>query len=145
QRIQVLPSAFSGVDGRARRIVGSRIVYARSDRAGPKLAQALRRHGKSVLDLPVYRVVQRPSRVLRLPVHPAAVVVLSPSAWSSLSPVTRAWARSLSRFPVPFMTLGPKTADFLRRQGIGPVSHPPRPSAQSFTTHLLQRVRLAAH
>ncbi len=64
-----------------------RVVYPRSDRAGPSLARRLRRHGHTVLDLVAYRVapVVRPTRPMAERLRRArCVLVTSPSALSYL-------------------------------------------------------------
>ena len=81
-----------------------RIVYPRSDRAGPSVAQELARAGHTVLDLVAYHVrpIRRPGRATAERVRLAdRVLVTSPSALASLR-----------------QSLGSVEFDRLRRRGV---------------------------
>ena len=97
-----------------------RIVYARSDRAGPGLAQALRREGHTVLDLVAYRLVPGPrlsrpaqDKLLRAD----RVLTTSPSALSYLARALRPESFVRLRRRRTIVVLGPKSARSARGHG----------------------------
>lgn len=114
------PMGERGVVGALDRQRARRVVYPRSDRAGPRLSQQLRSQGHTVLDLVAYRIVPRavPRRALARLSTPFTLVVSSPSALSELR--RRMGVRQFARFrrmarPLVF---GPKTARALRGHGL---------------------------
>ena len=123
-----------------------RILYLRSDQAGPSLARALRGRGHRVTDVVVYRVEARSSlrekdrRRIR---NAAVLVATSSSAITGLrrgigSPTFRSLARS-----TPMVVLGPQTARRARALGFRSVSVAPGTGAQRFTRHLLRELNHA--
>ena len=95
-----------------------RIVYPRSDRAGPSLSRRLTRQGHSVLDLVAYRVgspAASSQRVAARLQRADRVLVTSPSALSFLR---RTLGPSGMRSLCPVVVLGPRSARAARGHGI---------------------------
>lgn len=120
-----------------------RLLYPRSDRAGPELARRLRRHGHRIVEVVAYRH-ERPGRAnerdRRWAQRADLIVVTSPSAWDGLR---RALGRSgieALRRSARWVALGPTTARCLRAAGIRAPSVAPGSSAQRFTPFLLGRL-----
>ncbi len=128
------------IAGRLRHRPPLRIVYPRSDRAGPGLAATLRRQGHTVLDLVAYRVlpVGPVSRSARWNLARAdRLVVTSPSALSYLRRAldTRSF-RALQRRRT-LVVLGEKSARSARGHGFRDVRVAPSLSDASFRDFLL--------
>lgn len=121
-----------------------RILYLRSDAAGPRLARALRRNGHRVLDVVVYRLTA-PSALTARDRHRLAsadlLVVTSPSGLSTLR-------RRLSRSEFVRLTrssrlvvLGERSRRAAAGHGFRQTSVAPTSTAQRFTRHLLRELR----
>jgi uroporphyrinogen-III synthase len=121
-----------------------KILYFRSDLAGPRLARALRRRGHRVVDLVVYRLRTRSrisARSRRDLTRAHLIVATSPSGLGSLrrsvgAPTFARLARN-SRLVV----LGPRSARAARRLGFQHTSVAPSTTAQRLTRHLLRELR----
>lgn len=129
-----------------RRAPPRRVLYFRSDRAGPGLARALRKQGHRVQDRVVYRL--RPTRELTRSDREALtrarlLVVTSPSGltelrrWLGPGPFAR-----LARH-VPVVLLGDRSYRAAVRSGFRRASRAPYPTGQRFTRHVLGEVRHA--
>jgi len=123
-----------------------RVVYFRSDLAGPRLARALRDRGHRVIDLVVYRLETPPALATRARdgLRTAdLLVVTSPSGLSNLrrrlDPVT------FSRLArnTPLVVLGERSRRAARGHGFRHTSVAPSTTAQRFTLHLLRELRHA--
>jgi uroporphyrinogen-III synthase len=149
RRVGLLPS-YSARTGGSRSVLehlaslpARRVLYPRSDRAGPRLARALAGHGHRVLDLPVYRVraaVSAPVAWSRLLLRADLIVFTSPSAMSHLRrslPVTT--FHDLRRRP-HLVVLGERSARAARGHGFAGVRVAPSTDAQRFTRFLLAEV-----
>lgn len=117
-----------------------RILYFRSDRAGPALGRALRRRGHRVLDPVVYRLgVPRaiPATEQRELAEARLLIVTSPSGFAELerrlSPPAFARLRRSARTVV----LGARSLHEARARGFTRLSVAPSTAAQRFTHHLL--------
>lgn len=118
-----------------------RVLYLRSDRAGPGLARELRRRGARVRERVVYRVrTGRPVRAAERRRLGAAVTwaVSSPSALDGFRTMLGAatFDRRIAR--VDCVALGPRTARALRAAGARRVAVA-RPSTQEGLTKLLAK------
>lgn len=140
-RVATSASLRRALRGRARRI-----VYPRSDRAGPGFARALRSDGHRVLDLVLYELRASPGLT---PVGRAALakasmlIVTSPSA---LSAGERAMGRTLAqrlRTQALLVTLGPRTRAAARARGYRRIALVPPAPVQRFTSDLLLAARHA--
>ncbi len=135
-----------GAEGIARAIAGSpplRLLYPRSDRAGPGLARRLRRAGHRVVEVIAYR--HRPARRAsdrdrRWAQRADLVVVTSPSAWEGLRRALGPGGIAALRRSARFVALGPTTARSLRAAGLRALTVAPGSSAQRFTRFLLRRL-----
>lgn len=139
--ITVAGTGSKGVLGAVGRPTGRRVLYLRSDRAGPGLARALRQRGARVID----RVLYRTREAGRLPAAAGrrlgsipVWVVSSPSAFSgfrrAIGPANyRTFAPRARSF-----ALGPRTARALRRAGLGRVAVPKQSTEEGFTKLLGQ-------
>ncbi len=136
-----------GIAGALARLRPRRILYFRSDRAGPDLARRLRRFGHRVDDTVVYRVVPRTrisSGEARAVLTSNVLAATSPSALTLLS--GSAIARRLAARPRParLVVLGPRTGSAARALGFRNVSVAPSPNPERFTRHLLRELEHAA-
>ena len=120
-----------------------RILYLRSDRAGPGLARALRGQGHIVRDVVVYRLVSLPP----LPVdsrraleRARLLVAASPSGIEHLrARIGRsAWRRLVAHVPV--VVLGARSAAAARRAGFPRVVVAPSTEPVRFTRLLLREL-----
>ena len=122
-----------------------RVVYFRSDIAGPTLARELRQRGHRVVDVVVYRSVRphRWSARARRALESADVLVAtSPSSLTFLRALGRAaFARLASA--TPLVVLGDRSRRSARRHGFRHISVAPSTTAQRFTRHLLRELRNA--
>lgn len=140
-----------GAEGIARalaRLRPRRILYLRSDRAGPALARRLRRSGHRVVDRVVYRVVPRgrvSSREARAVRDADALVASSPSALAVLSTptVARRFGKR-ERAAARLVVLGARTRATARARGFSNVSIAPSPNPERFTRFLLRELEHAA-
>lgn len=123
-----------------------RVLYLRSDAAGPRFARALRKQGHRVVDLVVYRV----AAAARLEPHDRRelwkadlLVATSPSALRNLRRgVDRRLFSRLSR-TIPLVALGGRTLRSARGHGFRHTSVAPSTAPQRFTRHLLRVLDLA--
>ena len=124
-----------------------RILYFRSDRAGPGLARDLRRRGHLVLDRVVYRLGtlrSLPTRDREILTQANLVVATSPSGLEALrSRMGRAAFARVSR-NVPLVVLGHRSRRAALDFGFRTVSVAPSTNAQRFTYYILQELRRAA-
>ncbi len=121
-----------------------RIVYLRSDLAGPGLTRALRRAKHRVVDVVVYRVEMPPpltARERREITTADLLVVTSPSGIADL-------AYRLGRTPfsrlvraTPLVVLGERSRRAARRRHFRKVTIAPSTTPQRFTRHLLRELR----
>ncbi|MGA8604925.1 MAG: uroporphyrinogen-III synthase [Thermoplasmata archaeon] len=129
-----------------RRMPTRRVVYFRSDVAGPQLARMLRSQGHRVVDLVVYRLETPPrltDRARRGLSRAALLVVTSPSGLSNLrSRLGRTTFSRLSR-TARLVVLGERSRRAARGHGFRHVSVAPSTTAQRFTRHLLRELRNA--
>ncbi|HTT72534.1 MAG TPA: uroporphyrinogen-III synthase [Thermoplasmata archaeon] len=121
-----------------------RVVYLRSDAAGPELARLLRRRGHRVLDLVVYRL-EAPSRLTGPARHALAaadlVVVTSPSGLASLRRrVGRPTFVRLAR-TARLVVLGDRSRRAARIHGFRHIAVAPSTVGQRFTRYLLRELR----
>lgn len=122
------------------------VVYFRSDRAGPRLARALRDEGHRVVDVVVYRL----SSADRLTVGDRRelsvadlLVATSPSGLSNLRRrIDRPTFSRLAR-SVPLVVLGERSRRAARGHGFRLTSLAPSTTAQRFTRHLLRELHHA--
>jgi uroporphyrinogen-III synthase len=128
------------------RVPPRRVVYFRSDLAGPQLARTLRTQGHRVLDLTVYRI-ETPPRLTdrdRDQLSRADLLIAtSPSSLSSLrrrldAPTFLRLARTTH-----LVVLGQRTQRAARGHGFRHTSVVPAATAQRFTRHLLRELRNA--
>lgn len=120
-----------------------RIVYFRSDRAGPTLARSLRQAGHAVLDLTVYRL--GPSRRLtaraRRDLREAQVlVVTSPSGLRELRRRLGRLAFSRVSRSATLVVLGERSRRSARRFGFRRTSVAPATAPYRFSRHLLREL-----
>lgn len=123
-----------------------RVLYLRSDRAGPGLARSLRRRGHRVLDRVVYRLgTPRPlaARNQAVLMQADLLVVTSPSGLEALR--SRVGAAAFSRLArgVPLVVLGDRSRKAALGLGFRAVSVAPATTAQRFTYYILQELRHA--
>jgi len=123
-----------------------RVVYFRSDFAGPRLARALRGQGHRVVDLVVYRLETPPpltARTRRELSTAGLLVATSPSGLSGLRRrLDRATFSRLTR-TVHLVVLGERSRRAARGHGFRDISVVPSTTAQRFTHHLLRELRNA--
>lgn len=120
-----------------------RIVYPRSDRAGPGLARELRRQGHEVLDLVAYRVrpVAPATRQMRTRLLRAdRILVTSPSALSYLRHILDPSSFRLLRRQGGLVVLGEKSARAARGHGFRGVRVAPGVSDQTVQEVLLMEL-----
>lgn len=118
-----------------------RIVYPRSERAGPELGRQLRGMGHRVLDLVSYRLVpgRRLSRAEQAALRRAsALVVTSPSAVSHLRRMVDRATFDALRSSVPVIAVGEQTCRAVRGHGFSGVRRSSNTSAQALTDSLLR-------
>ncbi len=120
-----------------------RILYLRSDRAGPDLARALRARGHIVYDVVAYRLVRLPP--LRAPLRQALerarlLVAASPSGIEHLRARMErpAWRRLVA--DVPVVVLGDRSAKAARRAGFERIVVAPSTEPVRFTRLLLREL-----
>jgi uroporphyrinogen-III synthase len=123
-----------------------RVVYFRSDVAGPDLARALRRQGHRVRDVIVYRLEAPgplPGPARRALGRAALLIVTSPSGLSYLRARLDqpAFAR-LSR-TAHLVVLGDRSRKAARDHGFRHVSVAPATGGQRFSRYLLRELRYA--
>jgi uroporphyrinogen-III synthase len=121
-----------------------RILYFRSDRAGPGFARFLRRRGHHVADVVVYRLDSgsRVSARVRVVLQNANVwIATSPSALTVLRQAVGASAFSALRRSTRLVVLGEKSRAAAVAVGFGRVSVAPGTTTQRFTRHLLSVLR----
>lgn len=122
---------------------GRKIVYLRSDLAGPRLARALRRCGHTVVDVVVYRTgapsALAPSERKEL-LRGRLLVVTSPSGLSHLRAGLGAQDFGRVARTVPLVVLGERSRGAARRQRFRRVSVAPSTTPQRFTRHLLREL-----
>ena len=117
-------------------VAGRRVVYLRSDRAGPELARTLRARGARVLDRIVYRTrggsklaPRHRERVGAIPVW----VVSSPSALMGFRTMIGAGVFHRHRGSVHAFGIGARTARALRESGVRHVQAPNESTEEGFT------------
>lgn len=129
-----------------RRRAPRKVVYLRSDLAGPGLARALRAHRHRVTDVVVYRL-KTPSRLTaqerRALSSADLLVVTSPSGLTELR--RRLGSRTFVRLArtTPVVLLGARSERAARGHGFRHTSVIPPTRAQRFTHHLLRELRNA--
>jgi uroporphyrinogen-III synthase len=139
----------AGADGIVRALRQSparNLLYFRSDRAGPSLANELRRGGHRVTEIVAYRV--RPVAALtptqRREIREADVLVATSP--SSLSSVRRGLDRRTFdrvRSTARLVVLGERSLRAARGHGFRAVRVAPSTAAQGFTRYLLRELRHA--
>jgi uroporphyrinogen-III synthase len=121
-----------------------RVVYFRSDAAGPRLARALRGQGHSVLELVVYRLESPPrltGRARRTLSNADLLVVTSPSGLSYLRRrLNHPTFSRLSR-TAHLVVLGDRSRRAARDLGFRHTSVAPSTVGQRFTRYLLRELR----
>jgi uroporphyrinogen-III synthase len=130
----------SAVVASLRRTPSRRVVYFRSDVAGPGLARALRRQGHRVVDLVVYRLESPPrlsTRARRGLFRADLLVVTSPSGLMGLQ--SRLGRGALSRLArsAHLVVLGARSRKAALDLGFRNTSVAPSVTAQRFTHYLL--------
>lgn len=134
----------SAIAGALARTPPRRIVYFRSDVAGPRLARSLRAGGHQVVDLVVYRL-EAPPRLTALNREELRaadlLVVTSPSGLSYLR--RRLGRTSFARIArtCPLVVLGDRSRRAARAHGFRWTSVAPSITAQGFTHFLLGELR----
>lgn len=135
-----------GADGIARSMGPSparRIVYFRSDRAGDRLARALRRQGHRVVDLTVYRLdlpARMTERARRRLTRADLLVVTSPSGLVHLQrQLGRATFDHVAR-STPLVVLGERSMRAAQASGFVRTSVARSTRAPRFARHLLQEL-----
>ena len=123
-----------------------RVVYLRSDAAGPGLARVLRRQGHRVVD-PVVYSLRPPPRLTGTDRRELAradlLVVTSPSGLSGLQRrLDPAFFSRLTR-TTPLVVLGERSRRAADVLGFRQISVAPATTAQRFTRHLLRELRNA--
>ncbi len=123
-----------------------RLLYFRSDRAGPELARRLRRNGHRVTEAVVYRLGRSrpPSASTFAAIRDADLVVAaSPSAIDALARAAgSARLRPLAR-STALVVLGERSRAAARAHGFRRVSVAPSPNPERFTRHLLRELEHA--
>ena len=136
-----------GAEGIARALAHSpplRLLYPRSDRAGPELARRLRRSGHRVIEVIAYRhlrVGRASDRSRQWAERADLVIVTSPSAWEGLGRALGPAGIEALRRSAHWITLGPASARRLRADGVRSRTVAPGSPAQRFTPFLLRRPR----
>lgn len=132
----------SAVGTRSRR----RILYLRSDRAGPELARRLRRRGHVVIERVVYRLRPSPGWTAREKEGFARADLLVVTSPSGLAQTRRQLGRAvmgrLAR-TTRLVVLGPRSRRAAALLGFRRISVVAPTTAQRFTRHLLQELRHA--
>jgi uroporphyrinogen-III synthase len=124
-----------------------RVLYFRSDRAGPGLARRLRQQGHAVTDLVVYRLDDPPAlptearRALR---GADLLVAASPSSLSGLRRQLDRRTFLRLRRTARLVVLGERSKRAAQGHGFRRVSVAPSTTAQGFTRYLLRELRDAA-
>ena len=129
-------------------IAGVRVLYLRSDRAGPALARRLRAGGARVVDRVVYRTRPGPrlargrrERIGSIPVW----VVTSPSALAGLRYMLGRPTFDRYRGEVRAFAFGERTARSLRTSGVRQVRTPNESTEEGFTRLLEKALGDAPH
>ena len=123
-----------------------RVVYLRSDLAGPRLARALRDHGHRVVDLVVYRLEASfplTARARRQLSSADLLVTTSPSGLSYLRRRLDRMTFSRLARTTPLVVLGERSRRAALGHGFRRTSVAPSTTAQRFTLHLLREIRNA--
>ena len=123
-----------------------RVLYFRSDLAGPGLARRLRSQGHRVVDLVVYRLTSPAPLTSRDRQGLSRVDLLVVTSSSGLSDLRRRLGRStLSHLAggTPLVVLGNRSRRVARELGFRRISVAPSTTAQRFTRHLLRELRHA--
>jgi uroporphyrinogen-III synthase len=123
-----------------------RVLYFRSDRAGPALARQLRERGYRVAEVVAYRV-RAPSRLApeaRQKLSDAHLLVAtSPSSLSSLRRILGPTSFQRLRRRTRLVVLGERSRRAAQGHGFRQVAVAPYSSAQRFTRQLLRELRNA--
>ena len=117
-------------------VAGLRIVYLRSDLAGPDLARRLRSRGARVVDRVVYRTRKAGPlpRALRETVGSMPIwIVTSPSALAGFRTMVGRAVFGQYRGTTEGFALGARTARAMRRDGIRRVTAPNESTEEGFT------------
>jgi uroporphyrinogen-III synthase len=120
------------------------VFYFRSDRAGPRLARALRAEGHRVTDLVVYRLDAPPRLTVRALRDLATADLLVAASPSSISNLRRGLdSRSFGRLRrnARLAVLGERSRRSAQGHGFRRVSVAPSTGAARFARHLLQELR----
>ncbi|MGA7476017.1 MAG: uroporphyrinogen-III synthase [Thermoplasmata archaeon] len=123
-----------------------RVVYFRSDLAGPRLARALRGQGHRVVDLVVYRLEAPPPLTARARHQLSSADLLVVTSPSGLSDLRRRLDRvTFSRLArtTPLVVLGERSRRAAQDHGFRQISVAPSTTAQRFTLQLLRELRHA--
>lgn len=137
------PEGAEGIARALARVPPLRLLYPRSDRAGPALARRLRRAGHRVIEVIAYRhepVGRASDRARRWAERADLIVVTSPSAWDGLCRALGPSGIRTLRRSARFVALGSTTARRLRADGLRRLAVAPGSSAQRFTPFLLGRL-----
>lgn len=120
-----------------------RILYLRSDRAGPELTRALRRQGHRVIERVVYHLqpASLPAQGRRAVSAADLLVVTSPSGLSTLRRELGSAAFGEVARGVPLVVLGERSRRAARDRGFLRASVAPSTTPQRFTRHLLRELR----
>jgi uroporphyrinogen-III synthase len=121
-----------------------KILYFRSDKAGPALARQLRRLGHRVTDLVVYRLgeVPRVEGKAQSALRAADLLVAtSPSSLANLRRGLDGPTFLQLRRSTPLIVLGERSRRAARGHGFRRVSVAPSTAAQGFTRYLLRELR----
>ena len=120
-------------------VAGLRVLYLRSDRAGPGLARQLRARGARVIDRVVYRTRSRGplprrhrDRIGSMPIW----VVTSPSALEGFRAMVGRATFERYRGGVRGFAMGARTARAMRASGIRRVAAPKESTEEGFTSLL---------
>jgi len=120
-----------------------RVVYLRSERAGPDLARALRAQGHRVADVVAYRLADPPPwspRDVRRVGSASLVVVTSPSALELLDRRLGRRRRPSFRAEGRLVTLGDRSRRAARKLGFRRISVAPTTTAHRFTRYVLREL-----
>ncbi len=123
-----------------------RIVYLRSNLAGPGLARLLRARGHSVTERVVYTVQVDPRPVRahrRILLRAGLVIAASPSALAALQRGLTPTQLALARRQLRTVVLGARTAKAARSAGLRRVRVAPSVAPQRFARFLVQELRHA--
>lgn len=140
------PAGGAELERALRRSPGRRILYFRSDRAGPELARGLRKHGHRVREAVVYRTHSPAPLSLRRRAVLSTLRLLVASSPSALVFLRRSAGRATwtaLRRTVPVIVPGPRSARCARHLGFADVRIVRWDRPQRFTRRLLEEVRHA--